>query len=289
MRYFGFDKPSFAFKSVGSAVGVMLSANFVTGEYALNGAAKTFADLFTFNRAGKAWLVKESGLVEYAVDVPRLDNGLLIEQVATNSQYPSSAAPLGNSVGLSFRDMTAPDGNIYRQKVDAWGSSSNRFELLTMSRSYTRQVTLSLYVQSTTPRSGLADRFRFASTNPDISINLYTVALHRVINNEYVYRVVSTFTLNSNATVASVLRLYLKDIESQGLGFWGWQAEESQNPSSYVQTTTSPVTRPADFLSSKITTGSTLTGDWDSTLNLTLVNGQLSWTGYGRIRSLEIT
>ena len=57
--------------------------------------------------------------------------------------------------------------------------------------------------------------------------------------------------------------------------------------SSFILTGATPVTRPADYLLNKIT-GTTITGDWDSTLTLSIVAGQLVHSGYGRIRSLEI-
>ena len=57
--------------------------------------------------------------------------------------------------------------------------------------------------------------------------------------------------------------------------------------SSVIPTGDVLVTRPADFLINKIT-GTTVTGDWDSTLNLSIVNGKLVHSGCGRIRSLEI-
>ena len=59
-------------------------ADFTNDRYVKDGVPCSFKDLFTFSRAGKAWLVKDTGLQEYAADVPRLDNGLLIEQSATN-------------------------------------------------------------------------------------------------------------------------------------------------------------------------------------------------------------
>lgn len=35
-------------------------------------------------------------------------------------------------------------------------------------------------------------------------------------------------------------------------------------------------------------TATSITGDWDSTLTLSIVEGELVHSGYGRIRSLEI-
>ena len=62
MQYFGFDRPSFGIKTFGfGESGPKLQADFTTGTYKASGAAKAFTDLFTFTRAGKAWLVKEGG------------------------------------------------------------------------------------------------------------------------------------------------------------------------------------------------------------------------------------
>ena len=232
-----------------------LQADFTTGTYKANGTAKTFADLFTFSRAGKAWLVKDTDLVKYAVDAPRFDDGLLIEQAATNygnySFLPSDTGGLKGGVeyrdGGWFKDASENGGYLYVGKTEV-GTSS-------------RIVSV-----------GLRNAAKF----------------NRVINNG------GNVLLGMGNKVQTALT-------EDGGGFFGltWADAETNASPLYLQieggvvatspilTTTAPVTRPADFLQTKVT-GTTVTGDWDSTLNLSIVAGKLVHSGYGRVRSLEI-
>ena len=74
---------------------------------------------------------------------------------------------------------------------------------------------------------------------------------------------------------------------SESLEIHGIQVVNKIHTSSFIKTEATPVTRPADYLLNNIT-GTTVTGDWDSTLNLSIASGNLVHSGYGRIRSLEI-
>src|SRR5699024_7766414 len=80
----------------------------------------SFKDLFTFTRAGKAWLVKDTGLQEYAADVPRFDNGLLIEQSATNLLNNTNPTAFA---GSNTKITSSADGTVSTQyKVESLGA-----------------------------------------------------------------------------------------------------------------------------------------------------------------------
>lgn len=290
MRYLGFDKPSFAFKSIGSAVGVTLSANFVTGEYALNGAAKTFADLFTFNRAGKAWLVKNNALVEYAVDVPRFDNGLLIEQSATNT---ANSRTNFNSTWTDAALNLISDGSA--GQTGYFGIVVNYVTNAYMTSTVWIKSENSAFSNITVGDAGIASYSVNVITGANTKGADHPLTLDpSLVSSLQGSHSKITFTRKGSQNLGTALRFNIPSSTyvAMGSGLAATtkyvQHETGKVSSSYIPITTVPVTRPADFIASKITTGSTLTGDWDATLNLSLVNGQLSWTGYGRIRSLEI-
>lgn len=293
MQYFGFDRPSFGIKTFGfGESSPKLQADFTTGTYKASGAAKTFADLFTFTRAGKAWLVKDTGLQEYAADIPRLDDGLLIEQSATNLlssttgilltglTISGSATKEDLSDGFHYLDssLTAELGSIYALSTTVKNNGVNRFSL-TQTLGGNRSVFLNI------PSGGIAQSALEYG---------YTHTLHGQYN-----RLSAPFKAYASGIRGLRLfysRLYdganYNDAKYKGDGasslhIINMQAEIGQLTTSPIPTTTSPVTRPADFLLNKIT-GTAVTGDWDSTLTLSIVAGQLVHSGYGRIRSLEI-
>lgn len=273
--------------------GPKLQADFITGTYKSNGTTKAFADLFTFNRAGKAWLVKESGLQEYAADVPRLDSGLLIEQSATNAIRYSSDILKWN---LNGGAATKADSIGYTvTQTDAGGviNSSDTDIVVGQAR------ILSSYIKKT-------------QTDAYVTLSgrgIYTVRVSATINTKT--GAISRSTEVTDITVTSVGEYYLLRFKTTSDGIPAALRIAKTNEggsatgvagdyaigmvthsnatvySSFILTEAAPVTRPADFLTNKIT-GTTVTGDWDSTLNLSIVAGQLVHSGYGRIRSLEI-
>lgn len=277
MNRVGFGQSSFALNSLGLrlstpvASGPKLQADFTTGTYKASGANKTFADLFTFTRAGKAWLVKETGLQEYAADVPRFDNGLLIEQESTNlivnsdfsseSDYRLFGAATYVSNGVLFPVDTTPS-SVYQNIQTELGVS------------YTTRVWLN---KSTIfqPKAGFEAQLMGANKQDFQPVGAE--------NHSYYAVVVATNTTSNNG----VRRATEGTDYSTAFTVKKIQVEQSSYPSSFIPTATTPVTRPADYLLNKIT-GTTVTGDWDSTLNLSIVAGKLVHSGYGRIRSLEI-
>lgn len=262
--------------------GPLLEANFTTGTYKANGIDKTFADLFTFNRAGKAWLVKDTGLQEYAADVPRLDNGLLIEQSATNVR-------------------TLP-----------YASSQTEFVFTQIHNGVYKAECIAPWVRTQLSQNFLGSEYPIGFSGYGNQY-LYS-AIHRVEGNTGLLLAhngsfgAHTSSITNDSWLVEMGQLTTIGEYRQRVGVGSWDGNSYRcNVGDYViygdvqyiitdnyrsfitpvKTSTTPVTRPADFLLNNIT-GTTVTGDWDSTLNLSIVNGQIIHSGYGRIRSLEV-
>ena len=311
MQYFGFDRPSFAFKTFGfGESGPKLQANFTTGTYKADGATKTFADLFTFTRAGKAWLVKDTGLQEYAADVPRLDNGLLIEQSATNfilqSQNMSDDYWGKNTVTVSGNTVTQDTTNGLH-KISSPSRSVPQYN-------HTRSQSLLVRPKNTsflgfsgdggtgaagvfiTSISGMTYSYSSSATTTYLESSIKIKKVGELMLISYVLQDTGSWNMVSNSVVSvkfykefnsnAASRTFVGDGVSE-FGVIAVDAKVENQVSSMIPTTATPVTRPADFLLNKIT-GTTVTGDWDSTLTLSIVAGNLVHSGYGRIRSLEI-
>lgn len=252
-------------------------ADFTNDRYVKDGMPCNFKDLFTFSRAGKAWLVKETGLQEYATDVPRLDNGLLIEQSATNYfTYNFDLAALGSSINKNQ--------NLVTRDYDANFLGGTYVDVLTrVSGVFVNRSAFSTDVVS----SGFSKSMWLAGVTADASTSVldYSSRSTTTVIGDTWQRYSSTF----NEAIGGDT-FYLAEFRvgnATTLKTWGYQVEESKTPTSLIVANATPVTRPADYLLNNIT-GTTVTGDWDSTLTLSIVNGQLVHSGYGRIRSLEI-
>lgn len=279
MNHIGFGQSSFALNSLGLsapvASGPKLQADFTTGTYKSNGAAKTFADLFTFTRAGKAWLVKETGLQEYATDVPRLDNGLLIEQSATNlfnegvlqaDKLTGFKTGASNLTSYSYVELVAGDALTVRFQPPQTGDYTHSYVL--------------------TRDNGSTDILLSNSPNIIYDARLDSNPVFVSKAGGFVTWSASLSSSTGNATYIGLTKFAGQSVKGE-LRVHARQAELGTKTTSFIPTFNTPVTRPADFLTSKIT-GTTVTGDWDSTLTLSIVAGKLVHSGYGRIRSLEI-
>lgn len=238
------------------------TADFVNGVYKVNNVDSTFNNIFSFSRAGKAWLVKNNALVEYEVDVPRFDNGLLIEQSATNyaawSFLPENGSYVKGGIVFSsghwvYDAVTSGTVFQYPQPYPDLSSGNRIFSTHGVNGRFINMRT-GTSVNTTLSQSGFRDYY--IKTDQD-TVNISGLLYPKIVSQYALY------------------------YQVEGLN-------TQQLPTSPIKTTTAAVTRPADFLSLKFITGSSLTGDWDSTLSLSLVNGQIQRTGYGRIRSLEV-
>ena len=272
-----------------------LQADFITGTYKANGEAKTFADLFTFNRAGKAWLVKDVGLVEYAIDEPRFDDGLLIERESTNLQM-ANALGGGDAMSVSEFIDDATFGALVPRVTNVRPHPSNP---IATRQSYhfllgtPYEPTLSAYMRTD---AGTEDLYlgttsgKYSRTS-SMGYNPVTGVIEHNPNNKAVaHRYGDWSFLGVECLIENDYFLHVpaaivaEDYDSLYIAL---RQSEYGELSSYILTDASPVTRPSDYLLAN-TTGTTVTGDWDSTLTLSIVNGQLTHSGYGRIRSLEI-
>ena len=209
---------------------------------------------------------------EYAADVPRLDNGLLIEQAATNSWLYStdfSGAVLGTAVTIKSSGVTG--GYAARLPQVAVNGSIRR----TLGVK-TNLITLSFYVDNQQD-SAVRTRFTIGGQNPLPFIYTPLKGLQYVSDSA---------TGTSDFSGFQVYYPTVEDI-TKYIDVHMAQLEDGAIRTSMVKTASTPVTRPADYLLNKIT-GTTVTGDWDSTLTLSIVAGNLVHSGYGRIRSLEI-
>lgn len=308
MNRVGFGQSSFALNSLGLSTPVAsnpkLQADFTTGTYKSNGVDKTFAELFTFSRAGKAWLVKETGLQEYAADVPRLDDGLLIEQESTNlvnySDFSDSWSLIRvNSAKVNdifYRiSQTTEEGyhgirktfqfNVGAYTVSTYHDTTQAPYLWFTDNAYAKYAISVDVTTGVVINKSVATGVSFVSANREALDSIYRQSVTLDFSSSVVSSVSLSGDVENNTPYLGGPFKSGTPLDVIDIGFF--QLETGLHGSSYIKTTTSPVTRPADYLLNNIT-GTTVTGDWDSTLNLSIVNGQLVHSGYGRIRSLEI-
>lgn len=246
-----------------------LSANFTTGEYKASGVTKTFAEVFDFNRAGKAWLVKDTGLQEYEADVPRFDNGLLIEQSATNLIDR-------DSLSIKLVPDTGDFSEISHRTIEGFNQ---------VKAADGRGAKLYVYFQG---KYNVALQNEAVGSYYLISIgDSCDIEVNSTINTMQADKLKQFTSLETGSIYRPVSPRRYANNNNTWLGSRYHQLEMGNTASTYILTTTAPVTRPADFLQTKVT-GTTITGDWGSTLNLSISNGQIVHSGYGRIRSLEI-
>lgn len=265
-------------------IGSKLVANFTTGTYKASGVTKTFAEVFDFNRAGKAWLVKDTGLQEYVADVPRFDNGLLIEREATNLALYSNVLENTSTWSLYEVSVASNFGLSPAQLTDSNQVSfieNNSFGLIQLIKtpvSAGETLNVSLWMRSDTPQD--IRIYLNGAINADNNIKGVVVQ----VTNEWAK---FSTTLDILSDDSGIFGIFKSTLQNNSFEVWEVSIVRNSYSLTVIPTTTAPVTRPADFLQTKVS-GTTVTGDWDSTLNLSIVDGQIVHTGYGRIRSLEI-
>lgn len=293
MKYFGFDKTLGqlgALRRLGFGQ-AGIEVDFVAGTYSKDGVSKTFDDLFTFNRAGKAWLVNDSGLQEFAANAPRFDGGLLIEQSATNAiSYSSDITRWASDGGTAIKADNI--GYTVTQTDTSRGIFSSDPDIVVgqarMLSSYIKKTQTDAYV-TLTGRGQYVSRLSATINTKNGVVSRSTEVTDITVVSVGEYYLLRFKTTNGG----SPPQLRLAKTDSAGdyvVGDYtvGMVTHSSGTVySSFILTGATPVTRPADFLSAAVT-GTTVTGDWDSTLTLSIVDGQLVHSGYGRIRTLEI-
>lgn len=240
-----------------------LHADFLSSAYTVNGTTAANFNAFltaaggTFSRNSVGSYYNASGVLQYAAaNQPRFDHdpaagnaprGLLIEESSTNILLQSNSfktAPWDiatcNAAGLSNTGLntTAPDGSSV--PIYNFGTADCVFQdvVITAGQPYTHSVWIKANKNATIG-------FRIPGT-------LATPANTLPINVTTQWQ---RFTLSTSSAALATTRLLMDNRASNGYGvtgltisFFGAQIENSATATSYIPTTGSTVTRPADTL-----------------------------------------
>lgn len=222
---------------------------------------------FDVSRNGTATYLGSDGLIKTAqANEPRLEfntdgtfKGVLVEPVATNLFLWSEEFQRSSwSFVLSptINQEIAPDGNL---TADYYEPNSNNItiaqQILTLSASSTgTYYTISFWIKSAT-----GNNFNSSSevivASGDLISNTQTIAYS--VTNQWT-RITRTIILTSatNGSGSVIFRLF-RDFQAIGKNFfiWGAQLEVGSVATSYIPTTTSQVTRPADIMTVQEPTG----------------------------------
>lgn len=255
------------------------SANLVTSNV-IRAVAKPTLDInfarsgtldprISFNRASAATYFGKDGSLKYAANnQPRFDYdpitgqalGLLIEEQRTNL-IPTSAQFTGwnNNSNLPIIDnnMVAPDGTLSAATTNSIGST--RYKSTTSAVTSGTTYTYSIYIKPLNPSiavicyidGGIGASNSFASSSVSVVPSTGSVALTggipavsgTVVNSgNGWYRISVSFITLSTTTVAC----HIYPISANLTGWWGAQCEIGAQPSTYIPTQVSSVTRAAD-------------------------------------------
>ena len=235
--------------------------DFVGQTYIKDGQPTGFSDIFAFNRATKAWIQKPTGIVEFAEDVPRFDDGLIIERESTNYVSYSFLPETGVNYlkgGVVFSDgywtliPSDPDVYLYPRPYPPAIPVGAVASLGTTTPADFSYITVNGYLNEVTQEG------------------LVNYAIVDSVNNLSPFGAV----LDGVNTLGAVQLQYL-------------QLEEGSVPTSPIKTQGAPVTRAADVLKC-VNPILGVNGDWDSGLSVRAVSGELIISGSGRIRSMTV-
>ncbi len=234
-----------------------------------------------FTRASTASDTLGGVITNYAIDIPRMNrtNGILLEDQRTNnllwSEDVTNAVWGVSSMGISGTTTISPDGVSLMRKIIPSAALSSHLIFQNSNVVSGSQYTLSLYVKSAGYNYiQIAGSTGFNTTdlwvNFDLSAGVASgngagaaAGTYGVENiGSGIYRVwVSASCTSSNAAgrllispldanTLSRLPSYTADGTS-GVFIWGAQFGVGNTPSTYIKTTTTTMTRAADFLKAK--------------------------------------
>jgi hypothetical protein len=204
-------------------------------------------------RATTATRVNSAGLIEsVANNVPRLDytNGscpsCLVEPQRTNLVLRSEEfndAYWGKTAGatVTANTDTAPDGTMTADTVAFSGSGDSINKFVTLSLNVVNGTTYTFSVFAKT----LNQVIFFGGATGGTGTNVYNGAVD--YGNGW-YRQSVTRTWTTSGTV-NVQVLILTGVAATSIIVWGAQAEVGSNPTSYIKTEATAVTRNADVIS----------------------------------------
>ncbi len=209
----------------------------------------------TFTRGSTATYVDTDGVLQYAVtDQARFESaGYKTEGASTN--FALHSEDFGNAVwsltdgAITPSYGTAPDGTSTSTRFIGSGSQPRITD--TYSRTIGDINTSSIWIKPTIMPTSCR---LFAGNNTGIDV------LSSLVLNEWV-RISAT----GDALVSATSRLYLYLSDGADVEIWGAQQEQSPFATSYIPTTSAPVTRAADVLSVP-TSGNLPASDEDFTI-----------------------
>lgn len=268
--------------------------DFVGNRYSADGFPALLSSLgITFTRLSSATQWKDGVLVGVAANVMRLDKtkGLLIEPQRTNISRPSEGAsavgfgaipPVVTNVIQDFggRDVVVPRSIFAAGTTSGYAGRSDLGSLAyTEVGKYYRG---SIYAKGVS--NGLYIYHAGNGGRGVISTGFSTT--------DKFQRVYSDTLLEGWAGPQRLVAMKNSPESTGDVSITGAQLEDVGSlgglASSYIKTTSAPVTRSPDILNIPLLPSQTITGDWDAGVTYSLAGDIATFTGHGYIRNIVV-